>query len=192
MGLQTFVNWFFGWASRMINDFCKGCFWCKGAPKIIACDGTKIGIGFKNTFVAPIENAEKRAPANALSPRRLDRCFLRPGNKSDSEQCKIYAAARKVLRNISEAVLNSNLAQVLPETINNLKMLLPTDSVDPYNGMVDEANSETKQMRSYASVFRLLSFDASGDAIIPLSFCQITMKFLETCDQNQCTKSSFT
>lgn len=175
MGLQTFVNWFFGWASRMINDFCKGCFWCKGAPKIIACDGTKIGIGFKNprvSIVAPIENAEKRAPANALSPRRLDRCFLRPGNKSDSEQCKIYAAARKVLRNISEAVLNSNLAQVLPETINNLKMLLPTDSVDAYNGMVDEANSETKQMRSYASVFRLLSFDASGDAIIPLSFCQ--------------------
>ena len=54
------------------NDFCKGCFWCKGAPKIISCDGTKIGIGFKNAFVAPIENAEKRAPANALSPRRLD------------------------------------------------------------------------------------------------------------------------
>ena len=47
-------------------------------------------------------------------------------------------------------------------------------------------------MRSYASVFRLLSFDASGDAIIPLSFCQTTMRFLETCDQNQCTKSSFT
>ena len=71
-------------------------------------------------------------------------------------------------------------------------MLLPTDSVDAYNGMVDEANSETKQVRSYASVFRLLSFDASGDAIIPLTFSQTTMKFLETCDQNQCTKSSFT
>ena len=137
MGLQTFFIFLFGWASRIRNDFCKGCFWCKGAPKIIACDGKKIGIGFKNTFVAPIENAEKRAPANVLSPRRLDRCFLRPGNKSDSEQCKIYAAARKVLRNISEAVLNSNLAQVLPETINNLKMLLPTDSVDAYIGMVD-------------------------------------------------------
>ena len=120
--------------------------------------------------MAPIETAEKRATANASSPRRLDRCFLLPGHKSDSEQCKIYAAARKVLHNISEAVLNSNLPQVLQETINNLRMLLPTDSVDACNGMVDEANSETKQMRGYASVFHLLSFDASVDAIIPVCF----------------------
>lgn len=51
-------------------------------------------------------------------------------------------------------------------------MLLPTDSIDAYNGMVDEANSETKQMRTCASVFRLLLFDASIDVITPLSFCQ--------------------
>lgn len=71
-------------------------------------------------------------------------------------------------------------------------MLLPTDSVDAYNGMMDELNSETKQMRAYASVFRLLSFDASVDSIIPLSFRQTTMKLLETWDQKQCTKSLFT
>ena len=58
--------------------------------------------------------------------------------------------------------------------------------------MVDEVNSETKQMRAYASVFRLLLFDTSVDAITPLSFCQTTMKFLKTCDQCQCTESSFT
>lgn len=71
-------------------------------------------------------------------------------------------------------------------------MLLPTDSIDAYNGMVDEANSETKQMRTCASVFRLLLFDASIDVITPLSFCQTSIKFLKTCDQCQCTKSSFT
>ena len=173
-------------------DFRKGCLWYKSAPKIIACDGTKIGIGFKSTFVTPTEIAEKRAPANASSPQRLYRCFLHSENKSDFEQCKVYATARKVLHNISEAALNSNLPQVSPETINNLRMLLPTDSVDAYNGMVDEANSETKQMRAYASGFRLLLFDTSVDAITPLSFCQTTMKFLKTCDQCQCTKSSFT
>ena len=70
--------------------------------------------------MAQIEIAEKRAPANASSPQRLGWCFLHPRKKSDSEQCKVYTAAQKVLYNISEAVLNSNLPQVLPR--NNTKL----------------------------------------------------------------------
>lgn len=97
-------------------DFRKGCLWYKSARKIIACDGTKIGIGFKSTFVTPIEIAEKRAPANASSPQRLYWYFFRPEKKSDFEQCKVYAAARNVLHNISQAALNSSLPQVSPET----------------------------------------------------------------------------
>ena len=68
---------FFAWASRMKIDIRKGCFWCKGCPRIVACDGTKIGIGFRNTFFAPIECAEKIAPPNSSHLRRLDRCFLK-------------------------------------------------------------------------------------------------------------------
>ena len=108
MALQTFINWFFAGLSRMRIDFRKGCFWCKGNPRILACDGTKLGIGFRNTFFAPIAYAEKIAPPNS-SHLRLDRCFLKPHNKMSSEECKVYANARKVLRNIAGVVLTESL-----------------------------------------------------------------------------------
>ena len=93
MALQAFINWFFAWASWMTIDFWKGCFWCKGSPRILACDGTEIGIGFRNTFVTPIEYAEKIAPPNSSHLRRLYRCFLKPHNKMSSKGCKVYTNA---------------------------------------------------------------------------------------------------
>ena len=55
MSVQTFIKWFFAWASRMQVEFREMCHGCQGVPKILACDGTKIGIGFKQSFVTPIE-----------------------------------------------------------------------------------------------------------------------------------------
>ena len=46
MSLQTFIEWFFGWASHMEIDFCQVCEVCGDSPKVLACDVTKIGIGF--------------------------------------------------------------------------------------------------------------------------------------------------
>ena len=54
MSLPTFIDWFFARASRMKIDFRQRCSHCVDRSKILACDGMKIGINFKNTFVRPI------------------------------------------------------------------------------------------------------------------------------------------
>ena len=190
--LQTFINWFFAWASRMRIDFRKGCFWWKGSARILACDGTKIGIGFRNTFVAPIEYAEKIAPPNSSHLRRLDCCFLNPHNNISSEECKVYANASKVLGNITDAVITEKLPEILPVTVRDLKSFLPEECVNACEKMTDLGNTNKREIKVYASVFYLLSYDASVDAIIPLCIRDDTLSFLETCATVQCTSTVLT
>jgi len=59
MSFPLFIDWFFAWASRMKIDFREACKWFEGDIRV-ACDGTKLGIGFKNTFVTPIETPTKK------------------------------------------------------------------------------------------------------------------------------------
>ena len=173
-------------------DFRKGCLWCKGSPRILVCDGTEIRIGFRNTFVAPIEYAEKIAPQNSSHSRRLDRCFLKPHGKMSSEECKVYANAHKVLRNIADAVITEKLAEILPVTVRDLKSFLPEECVDAYDKMTDLGNTNKREVKAYASVFLLLSYDGSVDAIIPLCICDDTLSFLETSATSQCTSTMLT
>ncbi|XP_057310659.1 uncharacterized protein LOC130648621 [Hydractinia symbiolongicarpus] len=73
MNVNTFINWFFGWASRMRIDFRQLCPGCDGPSPFLACDGTKIGLTFKNLCVEPIEKATKEAPTNVKKRKyRLD------------------------------------------------------------------------------------------------------------------------
>ena len=46
-------------------DFRQRCHMCDGELKIVAGDATKIGMGFKNTFVCPIETPEKVYETNS-------------------------------------------------------------------------------------------------------------------------------
>ena len=72
MSLHTFIDWFFGWSSRMKIDFRQSCDWCGESPNVLACDASKIGITFKNTFVKPIEDPEVSEVVATLN-KRLDR-----------------------------------------------------------------------------------------------------------------------
>ena len=70
MPVPTFIDWFFAWASGMKIEFCETSKWCDGKPSVLACDGTKVGINFKNTFVAPIET-----PGNNHKITSPSRCY---------------------------------------------------------------------------------------------------------------------
>ena len=54
MAVNTFIKWWFSWASAMEIDFVQGCFSCGNNIKYLAADGTKLGITLKQTNVQPI------------------------------------------------------------------------------------------------------------------------------------------
>ena len=75
MAPSTFLSWWFSWASNMKIDFRVPCTLCKHEPKQLACDGTKIGILFKNLEVTPIEHPTSDVHV-AAGHRRNDRAFV--------------------------------------------------------------------------------------------------------------------
>ena len=54
------------------------------------------------------------------------------------EDCKVYANARKVLRNITDAVITEKLPEILPVTVRDLKSFLPEECVGTYDKMTDD------------------------------------------------------
>ena len=75
MTKNTFIKWWFAWASAMGIDFRKSCFGCGENIKMLAGDGTKIGITLKQSTVIPIETKKKEA-AIVTPNKGLDRVFI--------------------------------------------------------------------------------------------------------------------
>ena len=49
MSVNTFVKWIFAWMSSMKIEFRKEVDpWCKYQPKVLACDGTHVGVSIKD------------------------------------------------------------------------------------------------------------------------------------------------
>ena len=60
MCANTFVKWVFGWMGSMRIDFRKEVDpWCKYQPKVLACDGTHVGVSLRNMRLqTPITTAD--------------------------------------------------------------------------------------------------------------------------------------
>ena len=69
MSVGTFVKWVFSWMSQMKIDFRKQIDpWCKYEPKMLACDGTHVGVALKNMNlqnpITKADNPEQRVTPN--------------------------------------------------------------------------------------------------------------------------------
>ena len=167
MSVPTFIEWFFAWASAMKIDFREPCKFCEGKPYVLACDGTKIGINFKNTFVSPIERPQTSVEIQAPN-RLLDRCFIKTNVKTDKVR-KLFSQARICFHKLSKLILANNFEEFRLqnlESISNLTEYLPEEGRNAYLKMIDE-NTPTLIRKGYASVFVLLARDACVDAVIP-------------------------
>ena len=180
MSVQTFIEWFFAWASRMMIEFRQACHWCPpGPPKVLACDGTKIGMGFKQSFVTPIEKPELQFHSNSI-PSRLNRCFLQANVKS-AESHKSYANAREFMKIMCQLVLTNQSKKLEEEnhtrSIASLRQYLPEQAIASFNVMVQTDDLAVKIV--YATFYNLLSYDDSLDAVIPLEICAELLQFIE-------------
>ena len=77
MDLTVCLRWWFSWAASMNIDFRTPCDSCGFEPKRRCCDGTKIGVGFRNAKFKEISKPDKPEPVLPTIHRRMDRCFLK-------------------------------------------------------------------------------------------------------------------
>lgn len=176
MGVNSFINWFFGWTSRMKIEFRQSCTWCEGPSKVLACDGTKLGIGFRNCFVSPIENASTPIPEGYTALRRHDRCFIPTPSDASKESKRDFALARATLKDVSLNVLKD----IYPElaTVNFLRPYIPIMCQYAFDRMLSP-NETPAIKKSFALVFKLLSHDCAVDTVVPYSVCQKVLNINE-------------
>ena len=66
MSVKTFIGWFFGWLSAFKIDFRKEIDpYCGHNPKMLACDGTHIGVSLRHLR---LDNPVTKADINDQVP----------------------------------------------------------------------------------------------------------------------------
>lgn len=107
MSHTTFIAWWLSWASSHKIDFRLPCPVCKHNPKMLACDGTQVGICLKKANFPPIEKVTDSTPI-PTPHKRMDRCFLPyVPNTADVNIRK----ARTQLREVSKACAPSKAVE---------------------------------------------------------------------------------
>ena len=149
-------------------EFRETCKWCDGKPSVLACYETKVGINFKNTFVAPVETPGNNHEITSLS-RRFNRCFL--SNPSNNEQvCRLCAKSRDYLNIITKMIISHQFKILFDEerseATKNITFILE-GAKNAYSKMIDVGTSNNLKV-AYALVFELVSHDACIDSVLPL------------------------
>ena len=77
MSPNTFIQVVFGWMAAHKIDFRKEIDpWCKYTPKILACDGTHIGVSLRHMNIHPIEKPDLPDEAFPARHQRNDRVLI--------------------------------------------------------------------------------------------------------------------
>ena len=78
MSGNTFISWFFSWIAAFKIDFQKEVdSWCEYKPKILACDGTHIGVSVRNMKLEkPVTMPDIKDDALKPIHKRGDRVIL--------------------------------------------------------------------------------------------------------------------
>ena len=151
-------------------DFRKPCPVCKFKPKHLACDGTKVGIGFRHSNFTEISKPDNENLIEPTLHRRLDRCFL----PSSALNNKIMAKCRSYLNYISKKTLNELAeSELYTEEIEEeknrlLEQNLPPSSYDSYFRF--RHNMQNKEKEAYAIVMKMLSTTAPVCSLLPSAF----------------------
>ena len=183
MSVRVFIDWWFGWASHMKLDFRKSCDGCGDNPKMLACDGTMVGVGFRNAFVEPIETVHD-PNVIATKLKRLDRCFItsKAENKPEFYQTlrtNLFEISQFYLREVDDLTELSSRSNLLVDN-------LPSPSLSLFSKMCSP-NTPERERVSIAALFKQLSFDSSVDTIIPFVATDIIINFSLKCQSGQCT-----
>ena len=133
------------------HDFRRGCQQCGGVSKVLACDGTKLGTQFSNTFVSPIETATFTVLNTFIQKKRHNRCFLY--NPLDNDLTKrIFARHRADLQTVSYNVLISKEND--QSVIDSLRQVIPSQCQAAFNILT--THNDRQVQKSFASIFKLL------------------------------------
>lgn len=184
MDPSVFIKWWFGWASNMKIDFRKPCPVCKFTPKQLACDGTRVGVGFRNAAFKAVETVDDQNTVHQTPHKRMNRCFIvnAPGVEKH-----LIQSAREHLRYLACFTLNELpdgeiLAdEVLHQRNDELFPVLPADAIPSLRRFVGINNQimDNAERVAFADVLKMCSTTAPVSSLLPNSYCHSVQSLIE-------------
>ena len=171
MSRSTFVSWFFSWAGGMKIDFRSWVDpWCGHSPKILACDGTHIGMSLRLMDISPIDTAADDSAVRETSLRRYDRVFMAYGQGMNNSE--VRSARTKLLHKVKCSLSEDNNIVTLNDAeITELTDCLPRDDgvrLVVRKFLTNEYSSPVQL--SLAAVLKLLLSDAPVSSVLPYRY----------------------
>ncbi|CAC5425017.1 unnamed protein product [Mytilus coruscus] len=179
MDSSVFIKWWFSWASNMKIDFRKPCPICKFRPKQLACDGTKVGIGFRHASFDEISKPDNPDIILPTLHRRMARCFLfdRVGDKEQLNTARHHLNYLAKL-NLDKVPPQEILSDEETQQRNNILLEILDNSVRPsferfLNNMPDV------EKISYAFILHMLCTTAPVISLIPYLYLNNLTELLD-------------
>ena len=97
MSRQTFTDWIFSWLANFRIDFRQTCDTCQANPKILACDGTKLGMYFKNVSLKAFETPTSECVVTPPHKRTMRQFFSYSDNDTDQKKINCRQAQDDLL-----------------------------------------------------------------------------------------------
>ena len=186
---STFVKWFFAWAANFCDDFRDSVDpWCRYNPRMLACDGTHIGVSVKHLQVSPIESPDN--PHETVKPlhRRYNRVFLTYQQGLEDADVRRSRGHLKYVckKTLSNVLPNEQLSEDDFQAANTV--LLQVSPQDPechtlLRGFVQSAYS-ADLLQKLAEFMIMLSGDAAVSTVLPLRYHNELDNVLISLEQN--------
>jgi hypothetical protein len=167
MDCKTFINWFFSWASHQVVEFRQPCTWCGWSPKLLAGDGTHVGIRVPNVSIDPIDQPGQNE--TIIAPHRInDRCFLSGKSKTEIRRHLAYLSKKILGKLKNEEIISEEMETTLTFS---LFSNLPTYSKPLFQAFMSQ-KLDHEELMNTAKIFLVLSYEAPLISLLPLELAQ--------------------
>ena len=171
MSINTFLKWFFGWISNMKIDFRKEIDpVCGYNPKVLACNGTHIGVSIKHLHLDKPVTQPDLDEVKKAKCQRVKRLLIGPKNTREA----IHYCYNDILGKITdeERAKYVNPQQTCIDSHNTVqnKCSIP---VKNFIETVIDKNQNEDLLKEMAYILHMLTGDAAISSVIPLSAHQV-------------------
>ena len=166
MSPNTFVKWFFSWISAFQIDFRKHVNpWCQHTPKVLACDGTHIGVSARNlNLTSPATRVDDIDHTSITKHKRYDRVFV--ANKD--ARLHLNYLCRKIINKLkpNEHLEETEEIQQTQKTFEIVTTLGDDVLTHTVRALIDQT-LHNKVITTLAKLFVMLCKDAPFSSVAP-------------------------
>lgn len=182
MSPNTFIQVFFGWMAAHKIDFRKDPWidpWCKYQPKLLACDGTHIGVSVRQAKITPIEKQELPHQIYDAVHQRNDRVLL----ADKGARIFLRYLCKKQLREPQQLLTPTMEAEKTREFMAHVEEYAHPD-VYQVMWLFVEKRVHRKVLVVLARLLKMMSGDAALSSVIPFMSHNLIEECMEDMEAN--------